>query len=99
VIAAEYGAVALPVVVVGGVRDRIAPFAESEVFCRHLPNATLVAVDDGGHALHVTHPEAVATAIELAFEAAAKAGEPAAPPVPIRPSSGPATPLANEAVA
>jgi len=56
-------------------------------------------VDDGGHALHVTHPEAVATAIELAFEAAAKAGEPAAPPVPIRPSSGPATPLANEAVA
>ena len=69
-LAANYRRVRLPVVVVGGVRDRISPFAESDLFSRRLPNARLIAVPDGGHALHVTHPERIVAAVDLAAELA-----------------------------
>jgi len=100
-----YGQVELPVVVMGGVRDRIAPFAESEAFRRHLPNARLIAVPDGGHALHVTHPSEVVKAIDLAVAMATTAAAPVATPLrALRPTSAsaasaPAGALADEAVA
>ena len=71
-LSAGYADVELPVVVIGGVQDRIAPFGESVAFQRHLPNARLLAVGDGGHALHVTHPSEVLKAIDLAVEMAAR---------------------------
>ena len=70
-LSAGYADVQAPVVVIGGVQDRIAPFGESVAFHRRLPNARLIAVGDGGHALHVTHPSEVLKAIDLAAEMAA----------------------------
>ncbi|HMK91634.1 MAG TPA: alpha/beta hydrolase, partial [Thermoleophilia bacterium] len=71
-LSAGYSDVELPVVVIGGVQDRIAPFGESVAFHRHLANARLIAVDDGGHALHVTHPSEVLKAIDLAVAMATR---------------------------
>ena len=55
--------VATPAVVIAGRRDRVTPFAASEALAARLPQAELVAVPKGGHALHRTHPEVVAHAI------------------------------------
>ena len=72
-LAASYGALAAPFVVLVGAYDRIAPAAESEAFHRRLRDSRLIVVGDGGHALHVTHPAAVAAAVDAAWTMAARA--------------------------
>jgi len=72
-LAGSYGALAVPFVVVVGAYDRIAPAAESEAFHRRLRDSRLIVIGDGGHALHVTHPAAVAAAIDAAWTMAERA--------------------------
>ena len=72
-LAGSYGSLAVPFVVLVGAYDRIAPAAESEAFHRRLRDSRLIVVGDGGHALHVTHPAAVASAIDGAWTMAERA--------------------------
>jgi pimeloyl-ACP methyl ester carboxylesterase len=75
VLAGSYGALEVPVVVLVGAHDRIAPAAESQAFHRRLRESRLIVVGDGGHALHVTHPATVVAAIEVAWTMAARRAE------------------------
>lgn len=53
-----------PVVLIGGRRDRLIPWAALEATARALPNARLVAVPGAAHAPFLTRPDAVADAIK-----------------------------------
>jgi len=66
-LAARYGSLPVPVTVVGGCHDAIVSFSQAERFHRRLATSTLVAVPDGGHALHVTHPDEVVAAVVTAL--------------------------------
>jgi len=72
-LAGSYGALGAPFVVLVGAYDRIAPPAESEAFHRRLRDSRLTVIGDGGHALHATHPAAVAAAVDAAWTMAARA--------------------------
>jgi pimeloyl-ACP methyl ester carboxylesterase len=78
VLAASYGALEVPVAVLVGAHDRIAPAAESQAFHRRLRESRLIVVGDGGHALHVTHPATVAAAIDAAWTMSGRKVEAAA---------------------
>ena len=71
--AGAYGKLEVPVAVLVGAHDRIAPTAESQTFHRRLRASRLIVVGDGGHALHVTHPATVVAAIEGAWTMAERA--------------------------
>ncbi len=62
----------LPVVLIGGRRDRLVPFEALEETARHLPNVELVRIPGAAHAPFLTNPGAVADAISSAM-----AGQPA----------------------
>lgn len=53
----------LPVVLIGGRRDRLVPFEALEETARRLPNAKLVRIPGAAHAPFLTNPGAVADAI------------------------------------
>lgn len=69
-IAAAYHSLEAPVVIVVGRHDAIAPYGESAALHRRLGRSRLTVIDDGGHALHVTHPLAVIAAVDQAWELA-----------------------------
>jgi len=57
------GQLDLPVMLIGGRRDRLVPFAALEACAKALPNAHLVRIPGAAHAPFLTDPEAVANAI------------------------------------
>lgn len=56
----DLAAIDLPVLIVHGARDRIAPKAAAEAMAAQLPRAELVLVPDAGHAPQLSHWPAVA---------------------------------------
>lgn len=54
----------LPTVVLHGTRDSLFPVQSAEVLASGLPNAELRVVEGAGHALPLTHPEAVRLAVQ-----------------------------------
>jgi len=63
-LAERYAQVSVPVTVLTGHGDVISRSSEARHFHRRLPNANLIVVPDGGHALHATHPDLVVAAVE-----------------------------------
>jgi len=55
--------ISAPVLVIGGMADRMTPFALSEELAGGLPHAELAAVPGGGHMLMLEQPEVVAGAV------------------------------------
>jgi len=51
--------IALPITLVHGTDDKMAPFAFAEYLAAHLENATLHAFEDAGHLLALEQPDAV----------------------------------------
>lgn len=63
-LAPHYPALRVPVTVLAGRHDRLAPYeAHAAPFAAQAPAAHLQTVEDGGHQLHWTHPDVVARAI------------------------------------
>lgn len=58
--------ITVPTKIVAGTRDRVIPFATATALATRVPDAALVRVDGGGHALHRTHPDDVAAVIREA---------------------------------
>ncbi|MBZ0284343.1 MAG: alpha/beta hydrolase [Anaerolineae bacterium] len=59
----------LPTLIIHGEDDQIVPLAASQWLATQIPNAHLHIVKDAGHVPSVTHPEAVAEAINQYFAA------------------------------
>ena len=57
-------ALTMPVLVIAGDKDAIAPIAASRDFIASLPEATFVELSGVGHLVHYERPEAAASAIE-----------------------------------
>lgn len=55
----DLAAIDMPVLVIHGGRDRIAPVQAAESMAAQLPQAELVVIDDAGHAPHLSHGPAV----------------------------------------
>ncbi len=53
----------VPTLIIGGTKDKMTPFPESEYLAATIPHAELVAIPDAGHFLALEQPEAVATAV------------------------------------
>jgi pimeloyl-ACP methyl ester carboxylesterase len=62
---AEYAAsLTMPVLVIAGADDEIAPAPGQHTFVERLPDAELVMLDDVGHLIHYEQPQNAADAIE-----------------------------------
>ena len=57
------GALTLPVLVIAGERDEIAPASGQHLFIEQVPGAQLVMLPGVGHLVHYEQPEAAADAI------------------------------------
>ena len=71
VLARRYGRLPVHVTVLVGRGDAVGSVNEARYFHERLARSTLVVVPDGGHALHVTHPDLVAAAVRGASDQAA----------------------------
>jgi pimeloyl-[acyl-carrier protein] methyl ester esterase len=58
----------LPVLLIGGRRDRLVPFQALQTTAERLPNARIERIAGAAHAPFLTNPEAVATAIARHLE-------------------------------
>ena len=54
----------LPVLMIAGVHDAIAPIKPQRALARDLPNATLVELEQVGHIIHYEKPTEAAAAIQ-----------------------------------
>lgn len=63
-VAEAAGALTMPVTVVAGRDDEIAPLAATEAFAGSLPDARLVVFDGVGHLTHYERPEQIAALID-----------------------------------
>jgi pimeloyl-ACP methyl ester carboxylesterase len=58
----------VPTLFIWGQNDAICPFACAEHFVKPIPNATLEALPETGHALHTERPKEVAAMLTRFFE-------------------------------
>jgi pimeloyl-ACP methyl ester carboxylesterase len=63
-LAAQYGGIALPTLMVWGRHDAIVPMEIGERLHRAMPASQLVVIDDAGHLPHEEQPEPVLRALE-----------------------------------
>jgi pimeloyl-[acyl-carrier protein] methyl ester esterase len=70
---AELARIALPTIVLHGDADRVIPPAAGRLLAESLPAARHVAIRGAGHALPLSHPEAVARAVLETIDAVAAA--------------------------
>ena len=63
-----------PTLVIAGDRDTLTPIAAGEWLARHLPHARLAAIAGAAHAPHLSHPDAVFTALRDFLDERAPAG-------------------------
>ena len=67
-LAPHYPELRVPVTVLAGRHDRLSPYAaHAAPFAAQAPGARLLTVEDGGHQLHWTHPDVVASAVRAAL--------------------------------
>ena len=78
-LAPHYPELRVPVTLLAGPHDRLAPYAEHAAPLRErLPGLRLWTVEGGGHQLHWTHPDEVAAATLQALTALPGSGPPGA---------------------
>ncbi|MGH7579848.1 MAG: alpha/beta fold hydrolase [Gemmatimonadales bacterium] len=77
----KLGATSLPVLIVWGRQDKVAPFKESEALLAAIPRAGFVPVDSAGHLPHLERPTVVVPAV-VRFLKASESPNSGGPPTP-----------------
>lgn len=60
-VVAQLAQIAVPTLVMGGTADKMTRFAWSQTLAERIPNATLVAIDGGGHMMLLEQPDHTTT--------------------------------------